>query len=740
MNEALRYAARPSDAAPKGKFGGMPAEAVAMARQMGMTPEDLKQMDGMWKNMDELAEADPETYKKFIDDTLKEGPPGKEDSGGGGRGRGGRQFTPVPGFVIKLRTKADAGTGMTVKTAGRGGDGGQKMFVNVTWHKALEVPKDQFGRPVQRGERRGADGLQMPLLVSKVRPCADHTGEVVASAVDCVFHEWVLERCEEDNFFKAQVIDLALKWIEDETKFKLNKQWKTIRSKYKGGLGEDADEPVPFPIDDAILQQDPIEQRKAVERKPDEPEIDAATGIPKPRPGATPAFTKSTDDLLGAMKNKAAKDKQEPLSEIQMPSDGSAPNRGNGVKGFEVKAPGISDSKASSSSEASAGSTPRGPLIQELDELDETNGGGRAGAEGVSENAGGTESAGTGGAKKKKKGKPAVAGGFLNPKKGKAAPRLYGDEGSSETGGKEGSYSRLMSKCKVVDLSTASPEEQKAAMEQHANTPSVRPANAAPTGSGNGATATPPQPPPAKPPAPAPKPTFDSIGKGFLQGEKAGKLYDGKGSNEGSQPPRVEDPLFDSLIASIDEEYHQASQPRKDPHEEDVFKQLGEMASVLGGGLDGGGGLDMASMSKMMESLKSPTPGAMAGSAASAPSPAAADTGAPTMPKPSGGNLSPKGAADGGVKGGGGGFAPPTYLLNTSKDGSADVAVITVNMNGVVNGMSDVDLEVGGQAVRVVAAGKQPLLVDLPFTVNADVTKAKFSKKKGELKVTVRSS
>ena len=204
-------------------------------------------MDGMWGEMDNLAEADPETYKKFIDDTLKEGPPDKDGKeGGGSGGRGARQFTPVPGFVIKLRTKGDAGAGMTVRTAGGGGDGGQKLFVNVTWHKALEVPKDNFGRPVQRGEKRGADGLQMPLLISKVRPCADHTGQVVASAVDCVFHEWVLIRCEEDNFFKAQVIDLALQWIEDETKFKLNKQWKTIRSSYKGGRGEDGDEPVRF--------------------------------------------------------------------------------------------------------------------------------------------------------------------------------------------------------------------------------------------------------------------------------------------------------------------------------------------------------------------------------------------------------------------------------------------------------------------------------------------------------------
>eukprot|EP00620_Florenciella_sp_RCC1587_P012652 CAMPEP_0182562344 /NCGR_PEP_ID=MMETSP1324-20130603/4699_1 /TAXON_ID=236786 /ORGANISM="Florenciella sp., Strain RCC1587" /LENGTH=739 /DNA_ID=CAMNT_0024775273 /DNA_START=82 /DNA_END=2301 /DNA_ORIENTATION=+ len=739
MNDGIRYAARPTDSVPKGNFGGMPAEAIAMARQMGMTPEDLKQMDGMWGEMDNLAEADPETYKKFIDDTLKEGPPDKDGKGGGGGGgRGARQFTPVPGFVIKLRTKGDAGAGMTVRTAGGGGDGGQKLFVNVTWHKALEVPKDNFGRPVQRGEKRGADGLQMPLLISKVRPCADHTGQVVASAVDCVFHEWVLIRCEEDNFFKAQVIDLALKWIEDETKFKLNKQWKTIRSSYKGGRGEDGDEPVPFPIDEALMQQDPIEKRKEPEAKsPDAPEIDPVTGIPKPRPGAIPAVSSSkfqTDDLLRSMKNMNQNETQEPLTEIQMPNaGGSAPNRDNGIKGFDVVAPGISGSGGLSKggddggTSKGAASAPRGPLIQDLDELDDA--GASNASSGSSENSGATST--TGGAKKKKKGK-VVPGGFLNAKKGKAAPRLYGDEGSTETGAKEGSYSRLMSKCKVVDLSSASPEEQKAAMEQHANTPPVRPAN---PGAPPAASAAPPKPTPTPPP-PAPEPTFDAMGKGFLEGNKAGKIYDGKGSTEGGTPMRVDDPLFDSLIAGIDEEYHQAAQPRKDQAEDDVFKQLGEMASVLGGGGDGGGGFDMASMAKMMESLQGPTPGAMPGSAASAPSPGVSST----LPKPSGGNKSPKGAADGGARGGGGGFAPPKYLLNMSKENGEDVAVITVDMAGVTGGMGDVDLEVGGQAVRVVAAGKQPLLVDLPFELNADMTKAKFSKKKGELKVTVRSS
>ena len=33
MNTAIRHSARPSDSVPKGNFGGMPAEAIAMVRR-----------------------------------------------------------------------------------------------------------------------------------------------------------------------------------------------------------------------------------------------------------------------------------------------------------------------------------------------------------------------------------------------------------------------------------------------------------------------------------------------------------------------------------------------------------------------------------------------------------------------------------------------------------------------------------------------------------------------------------
>ena len=70
MNEALRYAARPNDFISQNN--GVPAEAIAMARQLGLSAEDMKQIPAMWRNLDELSESDPEAYKSFTQNILAE--------------------------------------------------------------------------------------------------------------------------------------------------------------------------------------------------------------------------------------------------------------------------------------------------------------------------------------------------------------------------------------------------------------------------------------------------------------------------------------------------------------------------------------------------------------------------------------------------------------------------------------------------------------------------------------------
>lgn len=84
-----------------------------------------------------------------------------------------------------------------------------------------------------------------------------------------------------------------------------------------------------------------------------------------------------------------------------------------------------------------------------------------------------------------------------------------------------------MSRCKVVDLSSMSPEEQQQAMRQHAE----------------------PAKPPAKPPAessqgPAAGEAFSGLGRGFLGGK--GELFPQSSSASGLG---LRDEVFDSLIA-----------------------------------------------------------------------------------------------------------------------------------------------------------------------------------------------
>jgi len=170
---------------------------------------------------------------------------------------------------------------------------------------------------LQKHDRRGADGLQIPLLVGEVRSCADHSGEKsAAKAVDAVFHPWIIDRCNEDNTFKAQVIDLAVQWVEQETGFKFEKQWKTIRSTYKGGLGEAEDLPMPFPVERAMLQGDPIDERK-------EP---LPTGVPSPDPVTVPGLSTTTpESLLRGINGGGAEDAAaHSFSDIKLPGAQSA--------------------------------------------------------------------------------------------------------------------------------------------------------------------------------------------------------------------------------------------------------------------------------------------------------------------------------------------------------------------------------------------------------------------------------
>lgn len=640
MNTAILHGARPSDSKPKGAFGGLPPEALAMARQLGLSTADLKQMESMWKNMDDLAESDPDTYKDFVSKHLAEGPP-KPAS---------KSFLPVPGFVVKLRQT-----------------NGVKLFMNLASHEAIERPKDAGDRPVKDSDRnRSASGLQVPMLVSTVRQCRDGSGEQ-AVALDVVFHPWVVTRCEEEPPFKAQIVSLAIDWARQEANLSLVPTWKTIRSKYKGGDGPQADQPVPFPLSLALAQEKPVGDRDDV----DEQAASSEEKMPDPAAAAqaalreavlrSPASSMTPESILKA----AAGPMAEPTpSGISLPPPGTI---------------------AADGPKAHDGQVQRTVRIEEVD----PSSGRTKAAPQVAPQA--EPGKGTRQAAPRGPAKPAVKKGFLS--NDKSAP-LYGESGS-ENGGKEGSYSKLMSRCKVVDLSTMSPEDQQKAMRQHAEPkPAEHPPVPAPVAPVQ-KTATAPEQSLADPAA-----TFSGLGKGFL-GEK-GLLAKGDPGGSKRSAHSLRDEVFDSLIAGIDPDYADASRPMEDPTKDNVFQSLSEIAKVLGTEAHDG----------------------------AAPARQSSVTAKESMTRKS------KAAA-----------TPVQYSMHTeaNPNNGRRTARVSVDFEGQAFQVSDTALEMGeaspGKSVlRLLVSGKAQLDVDLPFTATDENVRARFSKKRNALVVTVEEA
>ena len=112
----------------------------------GLSEEDMKKANGLWKMLDDMYEADPEEYKKFIEKQMKEGReagfklPGQSDNSnvdnanvgmskpvptkGSNMKTTGGSFTPNCGFVVKARKLYT----------------GDKVFLNICSHPGVQVP------------------------------------------------------------------------------------------------------------------------------------------------------------------------------------------------------------------------------------------------------------------------------------------------------------------------------------------------------------------------------------------------------------------------------------------------------------------------------------------------------------------------------------------------------------------------------------------------------------------------
>lgn len=369
MNEGVRFSASPKRAAPK--EGVVPVEVKAMARQFGIPISELAQADDLWQKLTALHQADPKSYSELVKESTKQvQAPGAEMSHEAERivkrMLPERSLTPTAGFVVKCAARCG------------------KAMINCCAHDAVQPPLDPSGREVDvdLAPESSARGLHIPMVVGRTRPCvvagrAGHTAE--GTAVDVIFHPWVLARSAADRDFKREVTLLALHWVDKQTELHLDiRTHKHINSRYKGGTGTSGDIPVPCPIEENEQQE------KATKKKP----------TPN---GSLGGLTATPESLLQRMRDVANSDADDDGA-IRLPE-------------------------------------PQKPLVEEVSRSPKV----------VEIADGGFDISTTTSSDTKK---PAVKKGFLRDTKARLYPK------GSDQGQGEGTFSRFMGKCQVIDTST----------------------------------------------------------------------------------------------------------------------------------------------------------------------------------------------------------------------------------------------------------------------------------------------
>lgn len=239
------------------------------------------------------------------------------------------------GFCVCTSTVA--GDGLKIRDIGA--SEGKKLYVNLCSSVVIEEPTDKNGNTIV-GFRSVADGLSIPLIVGPVRG----SGTSLQSAekdlfVDVVLNPKVLEMAANEQYFRAQIVDLALDWVIKESGVDCKKSWEFVPesiAKYKGGRGDTNDIPVLFFVDSTGA---PVGN----------PDIDAET---KQGPAASKVMS-STASLLSQL-NKDKLGEQESVQEnINLFSAANTQVNTAGIGNDSSKLPSNGDVK-------------KKPLIQEI--------------------------------------------------------------------------------------------------------------------------------------------------------------------------------------------------------------------------------------------------------------------------------------------------------------------------------------------------------------------------------------
>ena len=152
----------------------------------------------------------------------------------------------LAGYCVE--TTSLAGDGLKIRDVGT--SSGKKFFINLCSSVVIEEPTDKTGKPI-KGDRSVADGLNIPLIVGPVRPAEASSPEKDKELyVDVVVHPRVIELANKEKYFKAQIVDLAMDWVIQESKVECDRKWSHVTDAvYKGGRGEKRVTPVLFFVD-----------------------------------------------------------------------------------------------------------------------------------------------------------------------------------------------------------------------------------------------------------------------------------------------------------------------------------------------------------------------------------------------------------------------------------------------------------------------------------------------------------
>uniref|UniRef100_A0A8C5L0V1 PIH1 domain-containing protein 2 n=1 Tax=Jaculus jaculus TaxID=51337 RepID=A0A8C5L0V1_JACJA len=151
----------------------------------------LTQLSQFWNLLDDLAENDPECYKNFIQQELKEG----------------KQLCAAPEPQLCVQTKI-----LKPKE--------KILFINLCWWERIPAPQSTT-EPV-------------PLSVGRPEDISEASGAY--TVIDVVYNPSVLQTAENDQVTQNQLIKMAMGCIEKKFQFTLSNAYHVMKFRAKGSI------------------------------------------------------------------------------------------------------------------------------------------------------------------------------------------------------------------------------------------------------------------------------------------------------------------------------------------------------------------------------------------------------------------------------------------------------------------------------------------------------------------------